>query len=137
MVERSRIENISQFLEEVDQVAEQIKQVSQTKQGVSPHQLNDLIHVLETCNQLLKTDFLEGKKFSPETMNASIEKALAAIQLFQLKQREAGRKEIEKTIVALFSTLSREINDFDKNLKNLKDYKIGRRVEKTNATKQS
>ena len=76
----------------------------------------------------------------PEEMKTSIEKALLAIQLFQSNQPgkdKSAQKNVDQAIISLFSSLSIEINALDKHLRNLGDYKIGRKVEKTSEGKRS
>jgi uncharacterized protein HemX len=141
MVERSPdVENIEQFMTNLNQAAEKLNEIRQKKQEFSGQELNELITVLNRFNTAFDPNFWEEKKLVPEEMSADIEKALAVLQLFQSNQPEknkAAQKNVDQAITSLFSTLSKEISAFDKNLRNLKKYKIGLKVEETYQSKQS
>lgn len=144
MVERSPyIQNVGQFLEELDQATEKLTEISQSKKEISQKELKELIAVLKDCNATFGTGFWDDKKLTTDTeeeIKASIKQALEAIQLFNTNRpdkNKAAQRNVEQAIVALFATLTSEVRDFDKNLKNLKDYKIGRKVEKSQQSKQS
>jgi hypothetical protein len=75
-------------------------------------------------------------------MKGTIERALAALALFQgMSHSHLGRTGAEQAIVSLFASLSKELKDFDKNLRTLRKHKIGKRVGKvekvSEAKKQS
>ena len=67
-------------------------------------------------------------------MSSSIEKALAALTVFQ---RKAGQRDVDQAIASLSASLNAALKSFDSNLKNLKDYKIGKKVEKPGESKQA
>lgn len=141
MVERSPyIQNVGQFLEELEQAAEKLTEISQNKKEISQKELKELITVLKDCNATFGTNFWDDKKLTKDTegkVKESIEQALAAIQLFNTNRpdkNKVAQKNVEQAIVGLFTTLTNEVKDLNKNLK---DYKIGRRVEKSQQSKES
>jgi hypothetical protein len=73
-------------------------------------------------------------------MNQKIEKALAAIQAFQLYHPEkdlSGQRSVNQAITSLFSSLNAVLKKVNNNLKDLKKHRIGLRVEKTGESKQA
>jgi uncharacterized protein YeeX (DUF496 family) len=141
MVARSPyVENPKQLIKDLDQAVIKLAEISKKKQAISNQEMTDLISVLHKFNVTLDTGFWEDKRLAPEEMKSSIENALLAITLFNLNQpiKEKGtQKNVDQAIISLFATLAKEVNDFDKNLKNLKEIKIGRKVEKTSESKHS
>lgn len=140
MVERSPyVENVGQLLRDLDQAASKLMQAGQAQQGPTHQEMKSLISVLQNVNTTLDPSFWTDKKLAPEGMNATIEKALKALELFQTNPQanRGAQKTVDQAVASLFSTLSKEIKDFDKNLRNLKKYKFGRRVEKSSESKDS
>lgn len=138
MVER--MPYTGKFVAELNQATKKLNEISQGQKTVSQQELKDLIKVLNQLNEACKEGFWKEKKLAPEEMQDGIEKALVAIQLFHRHQpdkNKGAQKSVEQAIASLFSTLSAEINDFDRNLKTLKDHRIGVKVEKTGKSKQS
>jgi hypothetical protein len=141
MVARSPyVENPKQLIKDLDQAVTKLEEIGKKRQEISNQEMKDLISVLHKFNETLDTGFWEDKRLAPEGMKTSIENALLAITLFNLNQpiKEKGKqKNVDQAIASLFATLAYELNDFDKNLKNLKEIKIGRKVEKTGESKHS
>lgn len=141
MVERSPyIGNVGQLIRDLDQAAQRLAEISKGREA-SKQELNDLIGVLHKVNDNFPDkNFWEEKRFAPEGMDESIEKALAAVMLFKRNQPEKnklGQKNVEQAIISLFAALSKEISALDAHLKNLKKYKIGQKVEKSGESKES
>lgn len=141
MVERPPYtENVTLLLKDLDQAATKLEEMSQKSQATQ-QDLNDLIKTLQHFNQTLDPNFWEEKRLTSEGISASIERALAAIRLFQStqpgKEDRSGQRNVDQAIVSLSAALTRALNIFDNNLRNLKDYKIGRKVEKTRESKHT
>ncbi len=140
MVERSPYtQNVGRLLKDLNQATLKLEEIS-TKPEATKQEINDLIKTLQHFNQILEPSSWEEKKLAPEEMSSSIEKALAAVQLFQSIQSKAdrtGQRSVDQAIASLSSVLTLALNTFDKNLRNLKDYKIGRKVEKISESKHA
>lgn len=137
----SHIENEGQLLSYLDQVATKLATIDKQLQSVSKQEMNDLINVLQHINETLVSTFWKDKKLSlEEGMNQKIEQTLIAIQVFQQNHPEkdsSHQRNINQTIISLFSALNAALNMFDKNLRDLKKYKIGQKIEKTDESKHS
>lgn len=120
------------LLNNLDQATAKLTEISENKM-ISPKEVKDLMKALDHVNSSLGTGGLKEKKVVPEEMNRSIEKALQAVALFHT----AGTKNTQQAITSLFSSLTSSLKDFDKNLRNLKKHRIGRRVEKVTEGKKS
>jgi hypothetical protein len=129
MVERSPyIENVGQLIRDLDQATMKLEEINRKPQAVSKQELNDLIKTLQNFNTILDPAFWEDKKLA------------FAIQLFQRYHPERDRtsqRNVDQAITSLFSALNSALNAFDKNLRDLKKYKIGRKVEKSGESKHS
>jgi flagellar biosynthesis GTPase FlhF len=141
MVERSPyIEKMGLLVKDLNQATQQLEEISRKPQATK-QELTDLIKVLQHLNKTLDPRFWEEKKLAAEGMSASIERALAAVRLFQSTQpalgNRSGQRNVDQAIASLSSALTAALNTFDKNLRNLKDYKIGRKVEKTGESKHT
>ena len=139
MVEQSPL--VGKFLEDLNRATNKIKELQKKpSQAISSKELDDLITHLKSFNTTLaKPSFLEEKKIAAEEMDEGIKKALDAIKIFQENQPEknkAAHKNVSQAIISLFSALTAELNMLDTHLKNLKDHKIGRKVEGTHKSKQ-
>jgi hypothetical protein len=134
MVDRlPQTESVGQLLKALDQATTKLNQMGQIPNDFSPKEAKELIKVLQNVNTTIDPNILTGKTLIPEGMSTSIEKALKAVQLFEMNQPQANRgvqKNVEQAVTSLSSILSKEIKDFDKNVRNLKKYKIGRKIEK-------
>ncbi len=134
MVERlPYTESEGQLLKALDQATIKLTQIGQTAPDFSPKEAKELIKILQHVNTVIDPSILSGKTLVLEGMNTSIEKALKAIQLFEMNQPQTNRgaqKNVDQAVTSLFSTLSKEIKDFDKNIRNLKKHKIGLKIEK-------
>lgn len=141
MVERSPyVENMGLLIRDLDQATIKLEEINRKPQAVSKKELDDLIKVLQEFNTTLDPAFWEEKKLVFEGMNEKIEKALNAIQLFQRYHPERDRsnqRNVDQAITSLFASLSTVLNTFDKNLRGLKKYKIGHKVEKSGESKHS
>ncbi len=107
---------------------------------LSKQEIADLINRLEQFNQAIDpSTFWEDKKPAMEEgMNQKIEKALHASILFQGKNMvRAGQRNVDQAIVSLLSTLKAQLKRFDRNLRGLKEYKIGKKAEKSDKSKES
>lgn len=134
MVERSPgIENMGPFLNDLSQATEKLTELSaKSKRVLSPQELKGLITALDKCNDFMNsmTTNLGERLVANVELNAKIEQALKAVLLFQKTQPERKSEDVERVIISLFSSLDRALDTFNKNTRDLKKYKIGRRVEK-------
>lgn len=142
MVERTPYTgNVGYLFGELEQTSTKLEQMAGTSQAISRAELNALIGDLQRANKTMEVEgpaLLVGKKLATEPMNTTIERALRASQLFQLGQSDASRiaclKNVDQAIISLSSALKKAMETFEKNLKR---FKIGRKVEKTAKTKES
>lgn len=141
MVQRSPYtENLGLLMKDLDRATIKLEAINSMPQQASKQEVNDLIKVLHDLNSTLDPSFWEDKKLAPEGMNEKIEKALHEIQHFQRRHPEhdrGGKRNVDQAITSLSSALKEALNVFDKNLRDLKKFKIGRRVEKIGESKQS
>ncbi len=141
MVQRSPYtENLGLLMKDLESATTKLEAINSMPQIVSKQELNDLIVVLHHLNDTLDTSFWEDKKLVPEGMNEKIEKAFHEIQHFQRRHPDSnlsGKRNVDQAITSLSSALKEAVNTFDKNLRDLKKFKIGRRVEKSGESKQS
>jgi hypothetical protein len=142
MVERSHpFKSIGQFLNNLNNAVDKLTLFNEKMPPASNQEWNEVIKVFHELNSNLDdTSFLDTKKLVPEEMDKEIEKALKAVQLFQLNQPErnkAAQRNVRQAIISLSSALSKEINSFDKKLQNLKKYRIGRKIEKSGESKHT
>lgn len=141
MVERvPYTDHVGQLIKALDQATTKLTQIGQAAPDFSPKEAKELIQILQNVNTSINPSILAGKTLVPEGMNASIEKALKAVQLFEMNQPQTNRgaqKTVEQAVTSLSSILSKEIKDFDKNIRNLKKYKIGRKIEKVTEVNKS
>jgi len=145
MVEYSpNTKNIDQLIRDLDQATMQLEEINSKPQLVSNREFNDLIKVWQNFNANLNPTIWGEKKFlfaeMLEGMNEKLMKALNAIQVFQrLHPGRDNQRSVEQAINSLVFTL-KELNKFDKKLKELRDlkkYKIGDRTEKSNESKET
>lgn len=142
MVERPpSTENVSLLIKNLDQAKIVLEEIN-NKPQINSKQIDDLIRVLQNLKKNWHPSFWDDKKLATEGMDDKIETALAAIQLFQGRrhsEKEAGQRNVNQAITSLVSALNAALNTLDKerNLRDLKKYKIGQRVEKTGETKHS
>lgn len=130
MVEQSRyVENVGSLHRDLQQATKELRAMS-GNQMISKQDIQGLMSTLQHVNANLDPSFWADKKPAPTEMKVAIENALAAVALFP----KVAPKNAEQAITSLFSSLNSTMKDFDKNLKNLKKYKIGRKVEKTSET---
>lgn len=133
MVDQSRyVGNVGSLKTDLDQAAAKLTEIG-GKNTISKKEINELSTILNHVNSNLDPTFWADKKLAPEDMNVTIEKALKALALFQT----ATTKNVDQAIISLVSSLKSTLNAFDQNLRNLKDHKIGRRVEKTGESKHA
>jgi adenylosuccinate lyase len=133
MVDQSRyVDNVRSLIKDLDQAATKLTEIS-AKQKISNQEIKDLMSTLKNVNVNLDPSFWEDKKLAPEEMKVTIEKALNASALFQ----KVAQKNVEQAIASLFASLTSTLNDFDKNLRNLKELKIGQKVEKSGESKRA
>ncbi len=133
MVQESRgVDQFSLLLKNLDQAATKLTEISGKKE-VSQNEIRELMTAIDHVNSALGSSGLKDKKVVPEEMNAKIEKALNAVAPFLT----AGHKNAQQAITSLFSSLTSTLKDFDKNLRDLKKHRIGRRVEKASETRGS
>lgn len=127
------------LLKELDHASQQLTEITKQKKVASSQELSSLIKVFYELNENFDPRFWGDKKLVPEEMSESIGEALKAIQLFQSQpsKDKAIPQNVNQAIVSLFATLTAEINKFDKHLKNLREFRIGLKVEKTGKSKQS
>lgn len=141
MVEQpSHIEGIGNLMRDLDQATKRLEEINKKPQIASKQELTDLIHVLKQLNANLEPHVWRHKKFAQEGMNQKIEKALVAIQVFQLYHPEkdlSGQRSVNQAITSLFSSLNVVLKKVNNNLKDLKKHRIGLRVEKTGESKQT
>lgn len=136
MVERpAHIANINLFLQHLDKATDCLIAINQ-KPDASNQELTDLNHLFENLNDAFAAgpSFLGEKKIESEALSPTIEKALQAI--FQY-QRLVGRRNVEQAIISLSSALKETLNTLDKNLKNLRKIRIGKKLEKSGQSKAS
>lgn len=135
MVDQTPAVNFDRLFQDLDHTA--TKLIGKKENELSKQELTDLLTTLKHVNSHMDDPgFWEGKKLDPEGKakeNATIEKALKALDLFQ----SVGKRSAQQAIVSLFSQLKEELNALNSNLRNLKDFKIGQKVEKTRESKQS
>lgn len=127
-----------ELVKSLDQAAAQMHHISQPTHAASSGELKKLISVLEDCNASLNPNILHDKNLAPAQMKASIEKALAAVALFNLNRPEhsaAAERTVGQAIAGLFSALRSEVGKLDKNLRDIRKYRIGQRVEKSQRSK--
>lgn len=142
MVDRApHLGDLGQFMNKLDKAAEALEAMNQKSQAVSKQDLDNLTKILQQLNQAIPSSWGE-KKFVFEGMNDKVAKILLAIQLFQTRnsaKEGASQRNVEQVITSLVSSFnsSKEKERSDKTLKNLREYKIGRRVEKTHKGKES
>ena len=141
MVERSPYtDNPNQLITDLNQLTQKIEEVSGPSAKLSEKELTELIGTLDDFNATFDESFWNEKKLVPEKADATIEKALKAVFLFQSTHPEkqgSGYRNVDQAIASLSSSLTSAIAAFDKNLKDLKKYKIGQKVEKTGESKHS
>lgn len=129
----SYTEGIDNFLTNLDETTVKLEEINDKRGVISQKELKGLTTLLHRCNETLEGSLGE-KKFVPEGMNASIEKALQAVLLFQITKEKAMQRNVDQAISVIVSSLNRELKQFNKNLKK---FRIGRKTEKTNPSKQS
>ena len=139
MVQESRgVDQFSLLLKNLDQAATKLTEISGKKE-VSQNEIKELMSAIDHVNSALGSSGLKDKKVVPEEMNAKIEKALNAVAPFLtagLKNPQQAITSAQQAIIS-FSSSTQALKDFDKNLRDLKKHRIGRRVEKTTETKES
>jgi hypothetical protein len=128
---------VERLMKDLEQATKKLEEINQKPQ-TTEHELKDLITALQHFNKTLPAS-LDDKKLVTEGMgmNKKIETALNAIQVFHRQHPEKDRRNVDQAIASLSSALMEALNAFDRNLKNLKEYKIGQKVEKTGQSKQS
>lgn len=133
MVEQSRyVQNVTSLQNDLVKATTQLKEVSGNKM-ISSQEIKALTTTLQNVNTNLDPTFWSDKNPAPTKMQGTIENALAALALFP----KAPPKNAEQAIVSLFSSLTSTLRDFGKNLRDLKKYKIGQKVEKVDEAKPS
>lgn len=139
MVERPTFpKNIGQLMEDMDQAADQLTKMTEGEaKSYSRQAVNKLISTLNHFNTHIGGDFWSEKKLVAEEMDATIERALNALLMFQGRPEKAAQKNVDQAIVSLFSDLNSQLSKFKQNLRNLKKHRIGHKVVKTSASKQS
>lgn len=141
MVEQSPRVNLGPLLKDIDHTETKLKEIAQKRPDISKQELSELMKILKTHVKVESgsdSKFWEDKKLAPEGKpgeKINIEKALQALGLFK---REIQRN-VEQAIVSLFASLNADsqASDAESNLRDLKDLKIGRRVEKTGESSKS
>ena len=123
--------NSVQFEKELINLANQIEGVSRSSKPLSESEIRELTNKIEAFNSTLNEGFWKDKKLSPEKSHSTIEKALLAIALFQ------GKRNIDQAIVSLTASLRSALLAFDKNLRDLKKIRIGRKISKSGESKHS
>lgn len=106
-----------------------LNEIAGKKQAVSRQDLNELHNVLRQFNTQLDPRIWESKKIAPEEMSGTVEKALNALDLFK------RNKNVEQAIASLYASMISDLNAFDKNLRDLKDLKLGKKVEKSSESR--
>lgn len=132
MVEQSRpVNTVGSFLKNLDNASTKLTEIG-GKSQISPEEMKELMKTLNKVNDHLSDPTLiTAKKMVPEKVDASIERALIALALFQ----RVGHRNVEQAITSLFSSLNSTLNDLGKNLRTLRKHRIGKRVEKTGESK--
>lgn len=126
MVEQSRyVENVHALKQDLEIATKKLTQVS-GKGQLSPEEVKEVAAAIQTVNSNLDPAFWNGKKFV-SGMDEAIKSALGALALFHIARNS---RNAEQAIISLFDSLRKELKDLDKNLRNLKKYKIGQRVDK-------
>jgi hypothetical protein len=134
------VANQSQLLKDLTQLNNKLEKINDRTQEISTEELNDLFQNIDYFNGILNEEFWSDKKLLPEKANATIEKALKAIFLFQNIRPEnnlTGQRNVDAAIASFSSAWHAAVSKLDKNLRDLKKYKIGRRVEKVSKSKES
>lgn len=141
MVERSPYtNNMSQLMKDLDQATSKMNHINSSKSAsISSHDLTELMGVLNDLNSV-EPSFWGQKTFTSEGMNEKIEKALLQIQLFQRRlpaNDRSGQRNVDQAIVSISSALKSALNRLDKNLRDIKKLRIGRKVEKSKESKET
>lgn len=141
MVTRSdHTENIDHFLKNLDRATDCLIAINQKPEATN-QELTDIKHLFENINESFEAhSFVFGeKKFESEAMKPTIEKALQAIFQYQRNQSLSppGRRNVEQAIISLSSSLKETLNTLDKNLRNLRKIRIGKKLEKSDQSKAS
>lgn len=135
MVEQSRyVENVGSLMKDLAGAAAKLSEAG-GKNAISPQEMKDLMKAINHVNANLDPTFWADKTLAPAAMNATIDKALMALALFQKVPPSA--KNVEPAIVSLFASFNSTLKDFDKNLRNLRKYKIGQKVQPVEKTGES
>lgn len=131
---------VGQLMSSLDQASQEIHNLSKPTHTASSGELKKLIGVLEDCNASLNPNILQDKNLAPAQMKASIEKALLAVAIFNSNRPEnnaAAQRSVNQATAGLFSALRSEVEKLDKNLRDIRKHRIGRRVEKVNESKDT
>ena len=129
--------NTDELLGDLTKAAKQLEEINKKVHGISSIETHNVANMLEGLNKSL-TPILWEVKSAPfqgldEGMHHKIQKALDALVVFQSYHPERNpstQRSIEQAITALAFTLKSVLSSFDKNLGDLKKYKIGQRVER-------
>lgn len=133
-------ENVGLLMKDLDRATTHLEAINRKAQGASKQELDALMGVLHDVNSTLDPRFWEDKKLAPEGMHDKIEKALNEVQALKRSHPEkdrAGQRNVDQAITSLSLALKEALDDFDKNLRDLKKYKIGQKVEKSGESKRS
>lgn len=137
----SYIGEIKRFRDDLTSATQELEALHRhLPQALSKEELDELNHILKHLNETLKPSSMEKKSVAFEAMSEKIGKVLLAIQLFHNQNpqiSEANRRNVEQAIVSLASSLSSALGKPDKNLRDLKKHRIGRRIEKVQEAKRT
>lgn len=134
MVEQSRyVENVGSLMKDLAGAAAKLSEAG-GKNAISPQEMKDLMKAINHVNANLDPTFWADKTLAPAAMNATIDKALMALALFQKVPPPPKNADVERAIISLFDST---LKTFEKKLRDLKKYKIGQKVQPVEKTGES
>ena len=140
MVEQSPYTSVKQWVSDLDRATQKLENINNHLLAMSEQELTELIDVFQQVNTSFDSSLLKDRTFvTPEGMNQKLEKILNAIQLFQRNhptQDRSNQRNVDQAIASLVFSLRSAMTKFDKNLRDLKKYKIGQKVEKAEESGQ-
>ena len=136
MVERRS--PIGLLQEDFKKVTSKLEKINQEgHRSLTSSEIHELTQVMHRVNTTLNKAPLEHKTQVKEEMDINLEKVLLALQLFQTNQFSKSKsKNLDQAIASILATLKEEASALQDNLKNLKEFKIGTKVVKSQQSRQ-
>jgi len=135
------IGQLSVVLQQISQEVEKLTAHGQTDKPptISSEKLDSFINTLKKFNSAVDVGYWDDKKLAVEGMNESLEKALQSVHLIHsnlTNKSHLSQKNVDQLIVSLFGSLGQELKELGNRLQNLKKYRLGQKVEKSNQSKE-